>query len=200
MSPEIAIAIKSVVGLFILWYLLFFHFRDYLIDAAREELFATRDELFNYVTSIGVAYEDEIHTFPRTLINRTIRFVHKLTFFRVVLSAATKQMHPKMYEDDSYAKWKARLQSLPINQQQQLQAILARGMRACAAQMVWRSPFLVPVAAIYKAGSTFSKSLFLPFKTATYEKIQLGLREQQIEEEEHRRGGDDTQRPTLAHV
>jgi hypothetical protein len=53
---ELPTILTSAFGLFLLWYVLAFCFKGYILDEFREELFALRDELFNYVGSIGLSY------------------------------------------------------------------------------------------------------------------------------------------------
>jgi hypothetical protein len=183
MPNEFANTLQSALGLFLLWYLFCFRVRDYVVDAFREELFASRDELFNYVASIGLSHEDERHTILRNFINSTIRFSHKLTFFRVVLAQISKTRYPAMYTDDQLERWKRALDSLPDDQKEKLICILHRVMRAAALQMVWRSPFLLPVIVTYKVATVLSGATFYWLKRLAYEKIRLGLQEQQAEEQ-----------------
>jgi hypothetical protein len=183
MPIELAATLQSALGLLLLWYLLCFLTRDYIVDAFREELFALRDELFNYVGSIRLSHEDEKHTLLRSFINSMIRFSHKLTFFRLLLSVVSKARYPKMYTNDHLERWNRALESLPPDQKDKLRGIMARVMRAAALQMVWRSPLLLPVAAIYIIGSMLHGAAVYPIKRLVYDKIRLGLQEQQVEEQ-----------------
>jgi hypothetical protein len=180
---ELPTILTSAFGLFLLWYVLAFCFKGYILDEFREELFALRDELFNYVGSIGLSYDDERHTFLRNMINTMIRFSHKLTFLRLVLVQFSKQKYPARYKTDSVERWKRELESLPSDERDRLIQIHHRMMRAAVFQLVWRSPILLPVITLYKVGSTIDAAAFAPMRRLAYQNIRLGLQEQQAEEQ-----------------
>ena len=195
MPTEIALTLASTIGLFLIWYLCSFCFREYLIDSFREALFALRDELFNYAASVDLPFDDERHMALRNFINTTIRFSHKLTFFRVVLSQVSKTEYPEMYKSDPMQRWVKSLDDLPKEQRERLLSLQARLLRTAVIQMTWRSPFLIPVVIFYKLGTLASEATFRPLKRLAYQKIQLGLMEQQAEEEGTR---SDTRRQLAA--
>jgi hypothetical protein len=198
MPIELAAILQSALGLFLLWYVLCFLWRDYFVDAFREELFAARDELFNYVTVIGLSYEDEKHTFLRNFINSMIRFSHRLTFFRLVLAAVSKSRHPTMYSNDLLERWNRALELLPPDQKVNFQGMMGRVMRAAALHMVWRSPLVLPVVVVYKIGSMLNAAAVYSIKRLVYDKIRLGLQEQEVEEQPLQ--GDRNSRERLAAV
>jgi hypothetical protein len=72
-----------VVGLFALWFLYFFCWREHRIDAYRQRLFGVRDDLFDFAASGGIKFDDPAYTTLRDLSNGLIRFAHRLTFTRV---------------------------------------------------------------------------------------------------------------------
>jgi hypothetical protein len=182
MSTEMISTLHSAMGLLFLWCVCCFCFRGYLIDAFREELFGLRDELFNYVASIGIPFDDDRHTLLRNFINVTIRFSHKLTFFRLVLVQISKTEYPAMYRDDPIDRWKKALDTLPADQKNSLIIFQLRVMRAAVLQMVWRSPFLIPVLIFYAAGKLIGAAMVAPLKRIAYDQIRLGLLEQQVED------------------
>jgi hypothetical protein len=191
--------LKSVLGLSLLWYVIFFLLRDHLIDAAREELFAARDELFNYATEIGMDYDDKRHTMLRGYINLTIRYIHKLTFLRMLLSQISRVRYPAMYRDD-LGQWQASLDSLPAGQKERFTAIFVRAMRIAILQMVFRSWWLIPIAVIYKMASLVNTTMVALIRQHIYKKIRMGLYEQEVEEQGSRENCNRSSHPTLAHV
>jgi hypothetical protein len=72
-----------VIGLFALWFLYFFCWREHRIDTYRQRLFGVRDELFDYAASGAVGFDDPAYATLRDLSNGLIRFAHRLTFTRV---------------------------------------------------------------------------------------------------------------------
>ena len=71
------------IGLFALWFLYFFCWREHRVDTYRQRLFAVRDDLFDYAASGAVGFDDPAYTTLRDLSNGLIRFAHRLTFVRV---------------------------------------------------------------------------------------------------------------------
>jgi hypothetical protein len=74
-----------VVGLFALWVLYFFFWREHRIDTFRQGLFEIRDDLFDYAASGAIKLDDPAYTTLRDLSNGLIRFAHTLTFTRVLV-------------------------------------------------------------------------------------------------------------------
>ncbi|MGA7695542.1 MAG: hypothetical protein WCA76_10960, partial [Candidatus Sulfotelmatobacter sp.] len=72
-----------VIGLFALWFLYFFCWREHRIDTYRQRLFGVRDNLFDYAASEAIRFDDPAYTTLRDLSNGLIRFAHTLTFTRV---------------------------------------------------------------------------------------------------------------------
>src|SRR5215472_17873260 len=144
MPAQLPLILKTFLGLFFIWYVMFFLVRDHVIDQAREQLFALRDELFNYVTAIGMDYDDPRHVTLRRCINSTIRFTHKLTIIRLAVTILLKERYPSMYHYDQMGAWKDSLDSLPSDQRDKLFNIFARAMQIALHQMLWRSSWVFP--------------------------------------------------------
>jgi len=62
------------------------------VDALRQRLFALRDELFDFAAGGGLGFSDPGYTRSRMLLNSMIRFTHKLTFSRLVLSTIGREL------------------------------------------------------------------------------------------------------------
>ncbi len=56
------------------------------LDEFRQNMFAVRDELFDYAASGHISYNDPAYRLLRQLMNGYIRYGHQLTFFRVCLT------------------------------------------------------------------------------------------------------------------
>lgn len=81
---ELAIAVNSsvaIVGLVAWW--LWLH-NDYVLDKFRQDLFALRDELFDYAESGAVSFQNPAYAELRQLFNRVIQYAHRLTFWQMI--------------------------------------------------------------------------------------------------------------------
>lgn len=67
-----------------LWYLIFFVRRQYLIDFARQRLFQIRDELFEQASNGKFSFDEKLYGMTRTNINGAIRFIHKVSAWRLL--------------------------------------------------------------------------------------------------------------------
>lgn len=98
-----------VVGLFALWFLYFFCWREYRIDSFRQHLFGVRDDIFDFAASGGIAFDDPAYTTLRDLSNALIRFAHKLTFTRALVIL----LFGKLTTTDRMKDWKRDVESRP---------------------------------------------------------------------------------------
>jgi hypothetical protein len=71
-----------VIFLFIAW----IHLRaDYGVDKFRQEMFAMRDEMFDYAGCGQISFNHPAYTQLRNLANGLIRFAHRMTFWRILM-------------------------------------------------------------------------------------------------------------------
>lgn len=104
MLPDVHLAaafwcLVSGIGIAILLYL----YRDYRIDRLRDDIFALRDEMFDYAMSNGIV-DDPAYRRVRQAFNGMLRFCHKISFFRLSMAIALDKI------------WKDRPKPTPVNQ------------------------------------------------------------------------------------
>ncbi len=63
-----------------LWFLFFWLYRDYRLDAFRQDLFALRDELFGLAADGKLPFSSKAYGMLRSSINGNIQFGHRLGF------------------------------------------------------------------------------------------------------------------------
>jgi hypothetical protein len=90
------IALQTSIWLIIGWFLLFWCWRQYRIDALRQTLFELRDELFDFAAEGHVSFSDEVYVRNRKYLNTMIRFAHRATFTSAAVAA--------LFAKDSLAK------------------------------------------------------------------------------------------------
>lgn len=96
------IVLKSVIGLVLLWYFIFYLWRDYRIDAFREHLFSIRDRMFMYAVEGNIGFDHPAYINTRTRTNLLIRHGHQLTLTRFAVVIMT---HPRSNETNIIEQW-----------------------------------------------------------------------------------------------
>ena len=81
---EITNAMHLAISLLAIWFLYFVCWREHRMDTFRQNLFALRDELFDFAQSGGIAFDDPAYTTLRNVANGMIRYAHQMNFSRVL--------------------------------------------------------------------------------------------------------------------
>jgi hypothetical protein len=103
-------ALSSLLGLFGLWIVVNYLWRDFRNDAFREDIFSVRDEMFLYAAQNKISFEDPAYTWMRGRMNGLLRHGHGLTLTRLLLLATICQdMNPPA----SLLAWEFAVEKLP---------------------------------------------------------------------------------------
>ena len=87
MTPyELGIIVKSILTLAVFVILVAWLWPMQRMYLFRQEMFAVRDELFDFAADDGISFEDPAYIQLRQLFNGFIRYAHNLTPFRVFMS------------------------------------------------------------------------------------------------------------------
>jgi hypothetical protein len=148
-------------SLVLLWGLLFFCWSEYRLDALRDKLFALRHRLFMFATDGHIAFNDPTYQQLRTLINGMIRFGHKLTFGRLVLTLISQRIYPDPRWTQPMMLWRAAVQKLPEDSRDALVAIHDDMFRAVMKHMAVGNPVILVAFALLKAIRLFVQILTL---------------------------------------
>jgi len=62
------------------------------LDELRQQLFAVRDEMFDYAAAGNISFDDPAYVLLRTQMNGFIRFGHQITLFRLLMSACARRV------------------------------------------------------------------------------------------------------------
>lgn len=88
MSEDILFAsARFGLGLGLLLFGVLYMYRKTRLDAFRSDLFAIRDEAFNFAMSHGRAFDNPAYQRLRDAINGTIRFAHQFDLASIVLAS-----------------------------------------------------------------------------------------------------------------
>jgi len=174
---EIVSTAHLAIGLFSLWFLYFFGWREHRIDAYRQGVFAVRDELFDFAASGAIRFDDPAYTTLRDLSNGLIRYAHRLTFTRVWVVACSNVLPPTTRME----KWMEEVQGRPRDVRDKLlkahEAIAKASLRHVVA---WS-----PVAWFFLLASVVVNLLRLRVKIEVArgpEKISAVLEEEALEQ------------------
>lgn len=79
------IALKSLLLLLALWGFVFYLWRDYRLDAFRDDLFALRDRMFQYAAKGNITFDNPAYLLLRNRMNILLRYAHEFTFTSFVV-------------------------------------------------------------------------------------------------------------------
>lgn len=82
------------------------------LDSFRQDMFALRDELFDYAASGNIAFSDPAYRRLRQMMNGFIRYGHRLTFFRVCMTLIQIKASGQDFNFDETRKWENALLNL----------------------------------------------------------------------------------------
>jgi len=111
-----AIALKSVLSLFVLWFFVYYLWRDYRLDSFREDVFSVRDQMFLYAASGKISFEHPAYTILRERMNIILRYGHVFTLTRLIL---IRETHAG-FKNDAILQWEAAVRELPEDIQRKM--------------------------------------------------------------------------------
>jgi hypothetical protein len=85
-AAELGIIAKSLFSLIVLALVVFRFWPAQREDMFRQQMFALRDELFDFAAEGHIAFDHPAYILLRQLMNGFIRYAHNLTPFRTILS------------------------------------------------------------------------------------------------------------------
>ena len=106
---NVAIAVKSVFSLFVLWYFVYYKWGDYRLDSFREDVFSVRDRMFLYAASGNISFDHPAYTILRNRMNIILRYGHAFTLTRMIL---IRETHAGI-KNDAIIRWEAAVAELP---------------------------------------------------------------------------------------
>jgi len=101
------------IWLLFAWFLLFHCWKNHRVDSFRQRLFAIRDELFDYAAAGHISFDHPAYGTLRTLLNRSIRFAHKLRFSEALLIVLAERVWPNPHASHELLRILQPILSLP---------------------------------------------------------------------------------------
>ena len=85
-AAQLNIAVQTLLSLVVLVFVLFSWWPEQRIDIFRQQMFALRDELFDFALEGEIEFDNPAYTQLRELMNGFIRYAHNLTPYRTFVS------------------------------------------------------------------------------------------------------------------
>jgi hypothetical protein len=141
---QIVASLHLGIALLALWVLLFVCVREYRVDALRQRLFAIRDELFDYAAEGNIDFDNNAYAFSRELLNGMIRFAHRISFSRLVLTEIMEHVAPMPASVAAPLRlFNREMNRLPEHQHAKLCDIHQRMMQVVVRHLITGSPILM---------------------------------------------------------
>lgn len=149
-------SILSLVGILVLFRL----YRDDSVDRFRQDLFALRDEMFDFAASGGVEFRHPAYRMLRLTMNGFVRWADRLNLLQIVLFLLASSREDRRTEDRFQATWTRSLLELDGAAQARMNEYRDRMHRILVKYLLFRSPALVATivvpAAAYVMGVTLT--------------------------------------------
>jgi hypothetical protein len=144
MNPaNLAVAVESALLLMGIATILFWLWSSVRLDCFRQEMFAVRDELFDYAASGHIAFNHPAYRLLRQSMNGFIRYGHQLSFYQWVVTWLSWKALEGTQSFKWNTKWEAALNSLDEQTRRDLAAFHERAMMSVIERIVFGSPILI---------------------------------------------------------
>lgn len=144
----IAAVLQSTVCLALLVVVLLTFWAEARLDAFRQEMFALRDELFDYAAEGHIKFDDPAYRLLRQVMNGFIRYAHQLTFFRVCMTAAEFNIRTQGEESPRWSEaWGSALERIRDDEaRKKLEWFHYRALSCVSLRLLFGSPAMLSLA------------------------------------------------------
>ncbi len=141
-THDLANAAAAIAGATILWWLVFFGWKEIRVDALRQELFALRDEVFDAAADGLIAFDHPAYGTFRNTLNGFLRFAHRVSPFEFFLWYLVAKYRPPVARASYRDHWARCLRDLTPPQRQAFLEYRRR-MHEILMRSLFRSPLLI---------------------------------------------------------
>jgi len=141
----LATMLQTTIGLVMLCIIVFWLWPCVRLDAFRQNLFALRDELFDYAATGRISFDHPAYRLLRQSMNGFIRYAHRISVFQVTMTLFMwKAIRPVEPKYDWTTKWEQALASIQDNEvRDKLKEFHAQVGLMVAERIVLGSPILI---------------------------------------------------------
>lgn len=144
---DVSLVFQAAVCIVGLTFVLLKLWAEHRLDAFRQEMFAIRDELFDYAADGNINFNDPAYRLLRRYMNGFIRYAHQLTFFRFCMTMVEIKLAGKTPESTWTEEWGAALRTVrDTNVRGALEKFHDRTMECAAYRLIFGSPVLLSLA------------------------------------------------------
>lgn len=118
--------LSTLLSLLLLWGLMGWLYPDYRVDVFRQQMFALRDELFDYARAGNIAFEHPAYVMLRETAHDFIRRAERLGVLSTVLAALEGECLTGALSERSHRRWHCALDSLDEPRREQLNEFRTR--------------------------------------------------------------------------
>ncbi|HTR38231.1 MAG TPA: hypothetical protein VMH80_20115 [Bryobacteraceae bacterium] len=122
---------------------LFWFWSSVRLDCFRQEMFAIRDELFDYAASGHIMFNHPAYRLLRQSMNGFIRYGHQLSFYQFCMTWLSWKALEGTQAFDWRTKWEAALNSVDVQARRDLEAFHDRATMCVIERIVLGSPILI---------------------------------------------------------
>ena len=153
--------VLSLIAVLLGWAFFFFGMMPvFRLDWYRQQLFAIRDELFDYAEAGHISFDDPAYMLLRSQMNAMIRYGHQMTVFRLLMTYCAEAGSPAKPQSPGWnERWRAALDSLEDSiVREQLEAYYAQEMVIARDFLVRGSVVLIVLSVSIKAAAGLRKA------------------------------------------
>jgi hypothetical protein len=138
MTPiELTIAIQSLLSLIVLVLVVFWLWPAQRMDLFRQQMFAIRDELFDFAAEGNIKFDEPAYLLLRQLMNGFIRYAHNLTPYRTLMAFARWKVTSNQPVETWAAAWDQAMKNVSDqNTRAKLQEFHSRASMLVVGQLV----------------------------------------------------------------
>jgi hypothetical protein len=139
----------SVVAIF--WVVVLFKILpEVRLDSFRQQMFAIRDELFDFAADGHISFQHPAYALLRRQMNGFIRYGHHLTVFRMLMSVAIHKISGDPKPTEWHAEWENALRTIESESvRRKLEQFHHRGMVLAVKRLLAGSPLLWATTLIF---------------------------------------------------
>jgi len=105
--------VQTTIGLLVFGLICFWLWPGVRVDSFRQNLFALRDDLFDYAASGQISFQHPAYRLLRQSMNGFIRYAHRIGVFQIVMTVLIRRVtHPAKQKYDWTRKWEQALESV----------------------------------------------------------------------------------------
>lgn len=145
-TSELQITIGSGLSLIVLVLVTFKLWPNQRVDMFRQNMFALRDELFDFAADGNVAFEEPAYILLRQLMNGFIRYAHNLTPYRILMSYLRSNCVRREPISEWTSDFNRALGDLSEQNREKLQSFHSRAAAMVLSQLVLSPGLLLTLA------------------------------------------------------